>query len=138
MNFDHVGLSVADLEAQRDWYARALDLTPVTPFEIAPLGLRGAFLVHATGWSIELLHRDGNGPGLSAPDAPTAALTRGFGHVCVRVDDVDTLYDHLVRMGAADRMSPRDAPEPGVRMAFVADPEGNLIELIDRKGPAGS
>jgi len=29
-------------------------------------------------------------------------------------------------------MPPCAAPEPGVRMAFVADPEGNLVELLDR------
>lgn len=138
MKFDHVGLSVADIDAMSGWYADALDLTPVTPFELAGLGLRGVFLVHETGWAIELLHREGNHAGLSAPDAPTAALTRGFGHLCVRVEDVDEVYARLVGAGAEDRMSPRAAPEPGVRMAFVADPEGNLIEVIDRQGPAGS
>jgi hypothetical protein len=35
-------------------------------------------------------------------------------------------------------MAPQDAPEPGVRVSFVADPEGNLIELLDRTGPVGS
>jgi catechol 2,3-dioxygenase-like lactoylglutathione lyase family enzyme len=29
-------------------------------------------------------------------------------------------------------MPPGPSPEPGVRMAFVADPEGNLIELLHR------
>ena len=46
--------------------------------------------------------------------------------------DVDAAYDALLAAGAADRMSPRPSPEPGVRMAFVADPEGNLLELLDR------
>ena len=27
---------------------------------------------------------------------------------------------------------PRPSPQPGVRMAFVHDPEGNMIELIQR------
>jgi hypothetical protein len=27
---------------------------------------------------------------------------------------------------------PRQSPEPGVRMAFVHDAEGNLIELLER------
>ena len=33
-------------------------------------------------------------------------------------------------------MTPRPSPEPGVRMAFVADPEGNLVELLDRTAGA--
>lgn len=27
----------------------------------------------------------------------------------------------------------RPSPEAGIRMAYVADPEGNLIELLDRR-----
>jgi len=27
---------------------------------------------------------------------------------------------------------PSPSPEPGVRFAFLADPEGNLIELVER------
>jgi hypothetical protein len=30
-------------------------------------------------------------------------------------------------------MSPSQSPEPGVRISFVSDPEGNLIELLDRR-----
>ena len=41
-------------------------------------------------------------------------------------------YHPVIAAGATDRMSPRPSPEPGVRMAYVADPEGNLIELLDR------
>ena len=46
--------------------------------------------------------------------------------------DVDAAYDALLDAGATDRMSPRPSPEPGMRMAYVADPEGNLVELLDR------
>ena len=42
------------------------------------------------------------------------------------------LYQSLLTAGAATRMQPSQSPEPGVRIAFVADPEGNLIELLDR------
>ena len=30
-------------------------------------------------------------------------------------------------------MPPQPSPEPGVRMSFLADPEGNLIELVERE-----
>jgi len=48
---------------------------------------------------------------------------------------VDAAYAALLDAGATDRMSPRPSPEPGVRMAYVADPEGNLVELLDRSRP---
>ena len=54
--------------------------------------------------------------------------------MCIR-DSVDAAYDALLAAGATARMSPRPSPEPGVRMAYVADPEGNLLELLDRSPP---
>jgi lactoylglutathione lyase len=29
-------------------------------------------------------------------------------------------------------MTPRPSPEAGVRMSYLADPDGNLIELVER------
>jgi lactoylglutathione lyase len=135
---DHVGLSVADLDAQTAWYSKAFGLTVSTPFELPSLGIRGVFVVDPhEQWAIELLCREGSQAGLRAADAPTALLTQGYDHICLRVTDVDAVYDRLLATGATERMSPRPAPEPGVRMAFVADPEGHLIELLDRKCPVG-
>ena len=135
MQFDHVGLSVADLDAQVRWYAEGFDLREANAFDIPPLGIRGTFLVGEGGTAIELLEREGSRPGLQAPDQATALLTRGYGHICLRVEDVDATHARLLALGAESRMSPQAAPEPGVRMCFVSDPEGNLIELIDRTGP---
>ena len=126
MKLDHVGLSVADLDAMSAWYCRHLDLA------IDHVDMGGAMLRSTDGWRLELLSRSGNGAGLQAANPVEAALTRGFGHVALDVPDVDAAYDALLAAGATDRMSPRPSPEPGVRMAYVADPEGNLLELLDR------
>ncbi|MBG0564509.1 VOC family protein [Actinoplanes aureus] len=40
----------------------------------------------------------------------------------------------LERAGSTGRPS----PEPGVRMAYLADPEGSLVELLDRGRAAGA
>ena len=138
MYLDHIGLSVANLDAQIAWYRDAFGFTESTPFEIPPLQLRGTFLIGTDGLAIELLEREGSRPGLQASDPPTAILTRGYGHICLRVNDVDLLHARLLELGAVERMPPQPAPQPGVRMSFVADPEGNLIELLDRRGPVGS
>jgi len=132
MNFDHVGLNVADLEVMTEWYVDALKLEVEYEFALDQVEFRGVMLRSPAGYRLELLHRPGSVPGLRAANAVEAALTRGFGHVAFDVPDVDAAYDALVAAGAADRMSPRPSPEPGVRMAFVADPEGNLVELLDR------
>lgn len=137
MWLDHVGISVENLEAQTAWYCENLRLRESTPFSIPPIGLRGTFVIGEDGFALELLQKEGSGPGLQAPDPNTALLTHGYGHICLRVDNVDQWFDRLIAGGASERMAPKDSPEPGVRMAFVADPEGNLIELLDRKGPVG-
>ncbi|MET7571174.1 VOC family protein [Streptomyces sp. NPDC005492] len=131
--FDHVGISVPDLEAAISWYCGALDLTAAPVFAIPGTDLRGVMLLHESGYRIELLHRPSARPGLAPASALDAAGTLGFGHMCLCVDDVDGEFARLTEAGATVRMPPQAAPRPGARMAFVADPYGNLIELIDRK-----
>jgi catechol 2,3-dioxygenase-like lactoylglutathione lyase family enzyme len=130
-SFDHVGLTVGDLAAMTAWYSAAFDLEPEFEFELPHVTFRGVML-RGAGYRVELLAREGSAPGLQAADPVEAALTHGFGHVAFDVPDVDAAYRRLLGLGATDRMSPRPSPEPGIRMAFVADPEGNLIELLDR------
>ncbi|MFT4228904.1 MAG: VOC family protein [Microbacterium sp.] len=139
MHLDHVGLSVADLDAQAQWYSRALGLELREPGGIPAVGLRVVFLVHPEhGWAIELLHRPGSHHPPPARSAPEHVLTQGYGHICLRVDDVDAQYDRLISAGASPVMPPGQSPASGVRMAFVADPEGNLVEMLDRPGPPGT
>lgn len=142
MRLDHVGLTVADLPAMKAWYAEALGLSVEFEFELDHVDLTGAMLrstAAETGgcWRLELLHRPEGTPGLQAANPVEAALTHGFGHVALDVPDVDAAYAALIEADATDRMSPRPSPEPGVRMAYVADPEGNLIELLDRTASGG-
>ena len=135
--FDHIGLSVGDLDAQSRWYEGALGMTTTGAFEIPPVGLRGVFLVAESGLVIELLERAGSTrrPPVSSP--PEALLTQGWGHICLRVDSVDDAFAGLVAAGAVVVTEPGPSPEPGVRFAFVTDPEGNLIELLDRAHAVG-
>lgn len=136
---DHVGLSVADLDAQAEWYSRALGLEQLEPGGIPDVGLRVVFLVDPDhGWALELLTRPGSQPRPRATSAPEHVLSQGYGHICLRVADVDAMYARLVAAGATSIMEPGPSPVSGVRMAFVADPEGNFIEMLDRPGPPGT
>ena len=133
--FDHVGISVPELEDTIAWYGEALDLTVEHAFAVPGTDLRGVMLRHSSGYRVELLHRPGAVHGLAADSPLEAAHTLGLGHLCLSVDtpdELDLAYARLVAKGALERMTPRPAPRPGARMAFVADPYGNLIELIDR------
>lgn len=131
LTFDHVGLTVADLPGMTRWYGAAFGLSVEFEFALEHVVFAGVML-RGNDYRVELLTRAGNQAGLQAADPVEAALTRGFGHMAFDVPDVDVAYAALLELGATDRMSPRASPEPGVRMAFVADPEGNLVELLDR------
>jgi glyoxylase I family protein len=130
---DHVGLSVGDLAAAADWYCAAFGYERELELRVAPIELDIVMLIHpGPGDRLELLHRPGSTPGLRPSDPGEAALSRAYGHVAFDVAELDVAYAKVVALGARPVLSPRPSPEPGVRMAFVADPEGNLVELLSR------
>jgi len=134
---DHVGLAVADLAALAAWFCDVFGLVRELRLRVEALDLSVEMLIHpGYGYRVELLHR----PGSASPGKPVtpgeAALREGYGHVAFDVADLDAAYERAVACGARPVMPPGPSPEAGVRMAFIADPEGNLVELLHRP-PAG-
>jgi catechol 2,3-dioxygenase-like lactoylglutathione lyase family enzyme len=124
---------VGDLAQAEAWYSAAFGLKREFATRIDAVGLDIVMLVNPElGHRVELLSRPGSGPGLRAADPAEAALAEGFGHIAFGVAGLDAAHDRLVGLGAREVMAPQPSPEPGVRMSFLADPEGNLIELVDR------
>ncbi|MFV0372967.1 VOC family protein [Microbacterium sp.] len=133
---DHVGVSVGDLDAQAAWYVGALGLLALPPTVKPDAGMRTQFLVDPVdGWALELLERQGSQPQVRAQSPADSMRVHGYGHLCLRVDDVATHYAALVAAGAGEITPPGPSPMSGLPVAFVADPEGNLIELIQRPAP---
>lgn len=125
----HVGLTVEDLDRARDWYVTAFGFELAMAFEL-PGGARGAMLRTPGGAGVELFEVAGSAEGLAWADPSAALRRRGFGHVALEVDDLDGAFRDAVGAGGGAVWDPRPSPEPGRRMAFVHDPEGNLVELI--------
>ena len=137
---DHVGLAVAGLEAAASWFCDVFGLVPELSLRVDAIDLSIEMLIHPEfGYRLELLHRPGTGADGDADRKPAnpaeAALRAGYGHVAFDVADLGVAFDRAVTRGARPVMPPCPSPEAGVRMAFVADPEGNLIELLHRPGP---
>ena len=135
---DHVGLAVGDLAAEASWFCDVFGLVRELAVRVEALDLSIEMLIHpGHGYRLELLHR----PGSTARGKPVtpaeAALREGYGHVAFDVTDLDVAYERAVARGARPVMPPGPSPEAGVRMAFVADPEGNLVELLHRSSPPG-
>jgi catechol 2,3-dioxygenase-like lactoylglutathione lyase family enzyme len=135
---DHVGLSVADLDGAASWFCDVFGLVPEVALRVEPLDLSIRMLIHPEhGYRLELLHRPGSAAGGKPGTPAEAALRDGYGHVAFDVADLEAAYDRAVVRGARPVMPPCPSPEPGVRMAFVADPEGNLVEFLHRSPQGG-
>ncbi len=129
MRLDHAGLSVADLDAAVTFYASAFGFVPEFEFNLGEI--RGVML-HNDGVRLELFEAPASSGGLRAATPIEALATRGYGHFALCADDIDALSRGRWLAGAVEKVSPRPSPEPGVRFAFLADPEGNLVELVQR------
>jgi lactoylglutathione lyase len=133
---DHVGLAVADLAAASAWFCDVFGLVSELTLRVEPLDLDIEMLIDPVhGYRVELLHRAGSAADGKPATPADAALRCGYGHIAFDVPELGEAYDRAVARGARPVMPPGPSPEAGVRMAFVADPEGNLIELLHRPGP---
>jgi catechol 2,3-dioxygenase-like lactoylglutathione lyase family enzyme len=131
VRFHHVSLSVADLAALRRWYQDVLGFTKVIEqFEVADPPVRTAVLQAAGGARIELIERAGSARTEVFGDPMDTLRGQGYGHWALQVDDLDAAFAWLADSGAEAVWPPADAVQPGARFAYVKDPEGNLIELI--------
>jgi lactoylglutathione lyase len=131
LRLDHVGISVGDLDAVGEFYSRAFGFAPQLEFELAPHPIRGLMLRHDSGMRLELFERAGSAPDPQGATPIEALATRGYGHFAFAAPDIEALFARALEAGGSAVVEPSASPEPGVRFAFLADPEGNLVELVE-------
>lgn len=134
MSVDHVGLAVADLDAMTSWYAEVLRARVEYRVDRPAVPMTAVVLIDEHGFRFELLNRPGNRPAHARWTIVDSLLSRGYGHVALRVEDVAAEHARLVSLGAASLMTPSPGSQPGMMIAFVADPEDNLVEIVSREG----
>ena len=131
IRFSHVSISVADLDAQVAWYRQALGFAEVVEqYELPEPPVRTAVLQAAPGIRIELIERGGSARMGEYRDPLDMTRSQGYGHWAIDVDNLAAAFASLLGAGATEVWPPADAVAPGARFAYVKDPEGNLIELI--------
>jgi len=114
LKINHVALIVKDLEAACIFYEKELGLEPLPAFlfdyPTAFFKFNDQQQLHLTEWE----------------DAHSFR-----GHICVQVDDINTLFFRMKALGIID-IQPwgkvRRLPDGAIQM-FVRDPSGNLVEL---------
>ncbi len=78
---------------------------------------------------VELFARDAFAAAIGEATPVPAPTGRQIALSIKTDDDVDVAYADLTARGATAIAGPQDHADWGVRTAYIADPEGNLIEL---------
>ncbi len=136
----HVGLTVRSLDRSLAWWKDMFDVEPaievrstepLDPRIQTALGVPGAFLSYAfvpVGETmIELLeYHDPIGRDFSLSNSDVGAA-----HVALRINDVQSQYEHMVARGATFLHPPiaLEGELEGVVFAYASDPDGLQVEL---------
>ena len=132
MVIDHAGTSVADLARAQRFYADVFGFVIVEDeFALADHGLRGVVLRNRVGARVELFEKAGS-TAMRATDPIAGAALHGWFQLAFATPDVPGQYARVTAAGATPVKPPFIAPDGRTTVAFVADPDGNLIELIER------
>jgi catechol 2,3-dioxygenase-like lactoylglutathione lyase family enzyme len=124
-------LSVADVDRSARWYG---DLLGVAVTDDATLEAAGARVAYLAGGDlrIELVQTAGSVAGPQRPDPPAHTAVRGITQLTVYVRDLDAVLARCERAGIPIAMAPVRAPQLHVAAFFVRDPDGNLLEFLER------
>jgi catechol 2,3-dioxygenase-like lactoylglutathione lyase family enzyme len=134
---DHAGVSVADLERSERFYRDVLGFTMAEDrFAFPEHDLRGVVLVNPQGARVELFERKD-----SVPTGPhhqiESTRQQGWFQFALAVPDIAGTFTAVVAAGAEPSLAPTTAPDGVSLVAFVRDPDGNLVEFLQRPGSPG-
>ncbi|MEM9030183.1 MAG: VOC family protein [Pseudomonadota bacterium] len=133
--FDHMSVNAIDFDRMLSWYREVLDLELDVSWKVQALdGKRLAYLSLNGSRVVEIVAADENGTGLRPPTSFAQHFgTVGFGHLCFATDDVDRTMAAFAARGVPAFVKAETYPLDGTtyerRVAFVQDPEGNVLEF---------
>jgi len=119
MDVIHVCLNVSDADRIADWYTEQLGLERAWEFT-AEDGTRNVYVSDGNGFELQLS---------DSPDETEFEAGTAWDHLAVKVDDVDEVFENIDHRGVVEE--PGDQPEAGARTAFVEDPDGHVVELVE-------
>jgi predicted enzyme related to lactoylglutathione lyase len=148
--YAHTNLIAKDWKRLSNFYQEVFGCVPIPPER----DLSGEWLDRATGLSeshisgihLRLPGYGDDGPTIeifqygSMPEHPSVnPNTPGFSHIAFAVDDVPATARSVFSHGgsAVGELTERDVPGMGLlTFQYVADPEGNIIEIQNWKKPS--
>lgn len=125
----HTMLRVLDMDKSIDFYTRLLGMKllrkkdyPTGEFTLAFVG----YGEEKDNTVVELTHNWG--------EEKPYELGTGFGHLAIGVPDIYATCEQLEAEGVSIPRPPGPMKHGGSVIAFIEDPDGYKIELIERKG----
>lgn len=121
----HTMIRVRDLAKSLDFYCEGLGMAPISRYDSEQGCFTLVFLSFtdfANGPAIELTHNWGQ------PDDYTHG--NGYGHIAIGVPDIHAMCAKLQAHGGVVTTAPKMMVPGAPALAFVKDPDGYAIELI--------
>ena len=144
----HLGLVVPDLEAARKFYTEVFDFTVIGVDDWdegnedvnAYVGMDESsaisYMLQGANTYLEIWQY------LTPPSTTTppdyVASDCGYRHVCFLVTDFDTVLERFLAGGGSIIKPLTNARPGGAKIHYCRDPFGNIIELLQMPGQAGS
>ncbi len=121
MDVLHSAIWVSDLKKTLSFYVDALGLEKTKEFESGD-GTTNVFVAGESDTEIQFKYDPEREP----------AKPKGYDHVAIGVDDTDAEVERLVEeTGCRVRRGPLTSEEANARVAFIEDPDGYGIELVE-------
>lgn len=120
MDVLHAAIWVDDVESQLEFYCDALGLEQTREFDVD--GVTNTYVAGESDAEIQFKY-----DGTNRNPEP-----EGIDHLAVAVDDIEGTVEEAVENYGSDVIEePRTVEEKGIAIAFVTDPEGYVVELIE-------
>jgi len=123
----HTMLRVTDIERSLDFYTRLLGMKVWDRRDHQRNQFTQAYVGYDSGPALELVFNWSH----EGPYAPGES----FGHIAIEVTGISALCDRLAAEGIAMPRPPRSQRHGESIVAFVTDPDGHRIELVQTPNP---
>ncbi len=124
----HAMIRVRDLDVSMHFYVDGLGMKVLDRYDIEA-GRFSIVFLSFTGYD--------DGPALELTHNWDQSLDythgSGYGHVAIGVPDIEEIYARLARFGGRQTKPPRSQLPGAPPLAFVEDPDGYAIELIQTR-----
>ena len=133
MRGHHVAMRVPSLAAAKAFYVDTLDFRVIAEWPYADELLAYVAPPADDHFYVEILGDGDHKPTEARPytDLGDSLKYRGYHHFCLAVASVDATMEELRRRGVTIVAEPFILPAISRKLAFFADPFGNLIELAE-------